>query len=233
MLIGNRMTLSDHTLLRLHVEAVWGVQLSSSAPNEIELSRDAPQPNWRLCVADMAEGRVHIWRPDVTPIAREALRLKVSGTLAGMPDDTSLQGVHREVALSLAAHPRLDETTLHNIVRPLTEADRLLLEAFDPGWQSYYFSPARQPLIGAVVAGQLMSVAHSSRRTSEACELGVHTLPEARRQGYALAATVAWTQEIMQENLIPLYSADAANTASLRLADAAGYRAFAHIAMFE
>jgi RimJ/RimL family protein N-acetyltransferase len=227
------MQISDRTLLRLHVEAVWGVRLSASALNEIELARDTPQPKWRLCAADMAEGRVYIWRADVTSIERAALRLKVSDALAGMPDDTPLQGIDREVALSLAAHPRLDKLTIHDSVRPLTEADQLLLEVFDPGWQSYYFSPARQPLIGAVIAGQLMSVAHSSRRTSEACELGVHTLPEARRKGYALAVTVAWTQGIMQKNLIPLYSADAANTASLRLADAAGYRAFAHIATFE
>lgn len=227
------MEISDRTLLRLHVEAVWNVRLSTSAPNEIELARDAPQPNWRLCAADMAEGRVYIWRSDVTPIAREALRLKANGVLAGMPDDTPLQGVHREVALFLAAHPRLDALTVRKIVRPLTKADHLLIEAFDPGEQDYYFAPARQPLIGAVVAGQLVSVALSSRRTSEACELGVHTLPEARRQGYALAVTVAWTQGIIQENLIPLYSADAANTASLRLAATAGYRAFAHIATFE
>ena len=67
----------------------------------------------------------------------------------------------------------------------------------------------------------------------EACELGIDTLPEARHQGYALAATILWTQAVLQERLVPIYSADAFNTASLRLADAAGYRAFAWLATFE
>ena len=67
----------------------------------------------------------------------------------------------------------------------------------------------------------------------EACELGIDTLPEARRQGYALAATILWTQAVLQERLVPIYSADASNTASLGLADAAGYRAFARLATFE
>lgn len=58
-----------------------------------------------------------------------------------------------------------------------------------------------------------------------------HTsLKEARRKGYALAATVMWAQAVLQERLVPLYSGDASNTASLHLADAAGYRAFARLA---
>ena len=70
-------------------------------------------------------------------------------------------------------------------------------------------------------------MAHSSRRTTEACELGIDTLPEARRRGYALAATVVWSAAIRAEGLTPIYSALAENTASLRLAAAAGYREFA------
>jgi len=78
-----------------------------------------------------------------------------------------------------------------------------------------------------------MSLAHSSRRTKEACELGIDTLPEARRRGYALAATILWTRAVIQEGLVPLYSALAENTASLRLAAAAGYRVFARVAIVE
>jgi len=84
-----------------------------------------------------------------------------------------------------------------------------------------------------VIADQLLSLAHSFRRTREACELGIDTVPEARRKGYALAATILWTRAVLQEGLVPIYSALAENTASLRLADAAGYRAFARIASFE
>jgi RimJ/RimL family protein N-acetyltransferase len=223
----------DRTLLCLHVEAVWGVRLPSLMLNDVELLRDGSQPSWKLCAADQASGRVYMWRPDVTTTEREALLLRVSQALAFPPIRAPLPGVHREVALSLVASPRLDEATARHIARPLTEQDRALVEAFEPDAHHYYFRPERQPLIGVVISGQLLSLAHSSRRTLEACELGIDTRTFARRKGYALAATQVWTQAILQEGLVPIYSADASNIASLHLADAAGYRAFARLATFE
>ena len=83
------------------------------------------------------------------------------------------------------------------------------------------------------IPGRVVSLAHSSRRTHEACELGVDTLPEARRRGYALAVTTLWARMVLQEGLVPLYSALAGNRASLALAAAAGYRVFAHIVTLE
>jgi RimJ/RimL family protein N-acetyltransferase len=233
------MTITDRILLRLHVEAVWGVRLPDPMRDDVELLPGGLEPAWRLCAADLTEGRLHIWRPDVTPTEREVFRHRASEALAGMPmrdfgaPGPSPSGVHREVALSLVASPRLGEETAHGIAQRLTERDRPLVEAYDPGFLDYYFDRARQPLIGVVVSGRILSLAHSSRRTTEACELGVDTLPEARRKGYALAATVVWTRAVIEEGLVPLYSADAANTASLRLADAAGYRAFARLATIE
>jgi GNAT acetyltransferase len=227
------MESTDRMLLRLHVEAVWDVRLPSSLLNDVELLREGSQPSWKLCAADQTAGRVYMWRPDVNEKEREALRLRVSEALAFPPIGAPILGVHREVALSLVSSPRLDEVTARSIARPLTDRDWALVEAFQPDAHDYYFRPERQPLIGVVISGQILSLAHSSRRTAEGCELGIDTLPEARRKGYALAATVVWTQAVLQERLVPLYSADASNTASLRLADATGYRAFARLATFE
>jgi hypothetical protein len=227
------MESTDRTLLRLHVEAVWGVRLPSFALNDIELLRDGSQPSWNLCAADLAEGRLYIWRPDVNALEREALRLRGSEALAFAPLGTPIPGVNREVALSLVDPPLLDEAIARSIARPLTEKDRSLVEAFQPDAHDDFFGLQRQPLIGVVISGRLLSLAHSSRRTPEACELGIDTLPEARRKGYALAATMVWTQAILRESLVPIYSADASNTASLRLADAAGYRNFGRLATFE
>lgn len=224
------MQSTERTLLRLHVEAVWGVRLPSLSANDVELLRDGFQPPWKLCAAEQASGRVYLWRPDVITMEREALRLRGSEALAFPSFDASLPGVHREVALSQVAFPRLDEATARSIARPLTEKDRALIEVFQPDVHDDFFGLEKQPLIGVVIAGQLLSLAHSSRRTPEACELGIDTLPEARRKGYGLAATIVWTQAVLQERLVPIYSADASNTASLRLADAAGYRAFARLA---
>jgi RimJ/RimL family protein N-acetyltransferase len=223
----------DRMLLRLHVEAAWDVRLSSSLLNDVELLREGSQPSWKLCAADQTASRVYIWRPDVDAKEREALRLRGSEALAFPPIVAPIPGVNQEVALSLVTSPRLDEATARNIARPLTDRDWALVEAFEPDDPDYYFRLERLPLIGVVISGQLLSLAHSSRRTPEACELGIDTLPEARRKGYALAATVVWTQAVLRERLAPLYSADASNIASLRLADAAGYRAFARLATIE
>jgi len=118
------------------------------------------------------------------------------------------------------------------MARPLTLQDRALIADFQPDSLSYYLHPDKNPLVGIVVDERLLSIAHSSRRTLHACELGIDTLPEARRKGFALAATIMWTNLILEENLAPIYSADASNTASLGLAVHAGYQSFARIALF-
>src|SRR5713226_7901032 len=123
---------TDRTLLRLHVEAVWGVRLPSFLLNDVELLREGSQPSWKLCAADLAGGRVHIWRPDVNAVEREGLRQRVSEALEFPPIVAPIPGVHREVALSLVASPRLDEASARSIARALTERDRALVEAFHP-----------------------------------------------------------------------------------------------------
>ncbi len=227
------MVSTDRALLRLHVEAVWGVRLPPILQNDIELLRESARPSWKLWATEIAGGRVYIWRPDIDATEREALRLRVNEALALPPTAVPIPGISREVAHSLAASPRLDLDTAHSIARTLTSKDRLLVEAFQPGSFDDYFHSERHPLIGVVISGRLLSLAHSSRRTREACELGIDTLPEARRRGYARAATILWTRAVIQEGLVPLYSALAENTASLRLAAAVGYRVFARIAIVE
>src|SRR5207237_1656741 len=105
------MLSTDRTVLRLHVEAVWGVQLPSLLVNDVELLREGSQPSWKLCAAEIAGGSVHIWRPDVNTAEREALCLRVNQALAFSPPVTPLPGISREVALSLVASPRLDVDT--------------------------------------------------------------------------------------------------------------------------
>jgi len=226
------MESTDRKLLRLHVEAVWNVQLPALIQNEVELLPESFSPPWKLCAAKLADSHVYIWRPDVSIVERAALRSRVNEVMA-VPPEIAVPGVSREVALALRTSPRLDVETARRIARPLTTRDRPLIAAFDPEDPEYYFQPEKYPLIGVVVDGRLLSLALSSRRTRDACELGIDTLPEARRKGYALAATILWAHTILQDGLVPLYSAFADNTASLRLAAAAGYRAFSHIATFE
>jgi GNAT acetyltransferase len=242
------MESTNRRLLRLHVEAVWGVQLPSLIlhTHDFELLREGLQPSWKLFVADVsgvADGdditgdRVNIWRPDVDRMEREALLARANEAMVLSPTVATAPGISREVALHQTALPALDVATSRKIARPLTALDQPLLEAFYPDAANYFSQTtghvAQRPLVGIVIEGRLLCLAHSSRRTSEACELGVDTLPEARRRGYSLAATVLWAEMVAQEGLVPLYSALAENTASLRLAAAAGYRVFARAATIE
>ncbi len=223
----------DRLLLRLHVEAVWGLRLPPLEQNEIALLPESALPDWKLCAAEIAEGRVHIWRPGVERAERERLLARLEEVLLLPASSDPPPGISREVAFHLSANPVSDLATAWRIARPLTDDDYALIEAFEPGEAAYFLRLERRPLIGVIVDERLLSVAHSSRRTAEACELGVNTLPEARRNRYALAAVVAWSAAIVQEGLTPIYSAFATNTASLKLAVAAGYREFARAATVE
>ena len=226
------MITEDRTLLRQHVEAVWGVRLPAINRNEVTLLPESILPAWKLYAADIAEGRVHIWRPDGETVERVSLLARLNAALLEPPTVIS-PGIRREVAFRLAEPPVVDLSTARLLARALTRDDYALVEAFWPGEASYVFQAACSPPIGVIADGRLLSLAHSSRRTAEACELGIDTLPEARRKGYALAATIVWSEAIKQEGLVPIYSALADNAASLALAVRAGYREFARAATVE
>ena len=221
------MLSTPRALLRLHIEAVWGVQLPPITQNTVELLREGIQPSWKLYAAEMAGEQVAIWRPDVATSEREALLERAREALAVPPTGHVAPHISREVALHQVASPAISIEAAQHVARLLTSEDQTLVDIFEPGEVGYYFHPDRRPLVGVVVNGRLLSLAHSSRRTAQACELGIDTLPEARRKGYALAATLLWAASVTQEGLIAFYSASAENTASLALAAAAGYRAFA------
>ena len=227
------MVSTQRALLRLHIEAVWGVQLPPIIQIVVELLREGIQPPWKLYAAEMAGEQVAIWRPDVVAPEREELLVRVSEAFTFPPTERVDPDISREVVLHQVASPTMSVAAAQRVARLLTPDDQALVEIFDPGNVEYYFHPDRRPLIGVIVDERLVSLACSSRRTAEACELGIDTLPGARRKGYALAATLLWAAEVTQEGRVAFYSASADNTASLGLASAAGYRAFARAATIE
>jgi hypothetical protein len=227
------MMLTDRAMLHLHIEAVWGVKLPPVEANEMCLLPESVRPGWRLCAADLAEERVLIWREGVVAAGERADLLARLDEAWRLPEGAAPPDISREVAFRLAAVPALDLVAAQHTARPLTSDDYALIEAFQPGAAESMLRPELRPLMGVVVDGRLLSLAHSSRRTAEACELGIDTLPAVRRRGYALAATVTWSAAILTEGLTPLYSALAENSASLRLAAAAGYRRFVRAVTIE
>jgi RimJ/RimL family protein N-acetyltransferase len=218
------MAIDDRTLCRLHIEAVWDIQLPPIIQNAVEIQSSSNQPPWLLYIAQVANERISIWRANVDSSTRQSLLQQAEDALAHsrQPDE---MGIEREIALKFTGQSRMTLAQAQRLAQPIVEQN--VVEAFQPGAAQYFFERGREPLFGTIRDGRLLSIAHSSRRTPEVCELGIETLPEARRQGYALAATILWTHAVLRENLVPIYSALAQNTASLALAAAAGYRIFA------
>ena len=77
--------------------------------------------------------------------------------------------------------------------------------------------------------GEIVSVAvtHASpeeREPGGTLEIGVETVPAARRRGYAVSCLSGLTKEILGRNLVPEYRCTYSNAASAKVARAAGYR---------
>ena len=219
-------------LLRLHVEAGWGVRLPPLVGGgEHACLPGGAVPEWAVYVAELTGGvRMRIRRnEDITADALAPLWQAAEAALTA--SSAPPPSITREVALHQAVAPTLDVEAARALARPLDAWDRAAIEEFEPGESLYYLdAPQRMPVIGAFLDGRLAAIAHSSRRTAEACELGVDTVGWARRRGLGLAVTVLWAAIVRDEGLVPLYSALAENTASLALAHAAGYRPFARAA---
>jgi len=215
---------TDRTLLRLHVEAVWQLTLPplEETLSELVLSASLPVlPPWSLYLGTFGgEEQVAIWSPKVAPNAR--VQLLQQAHWAGVAWNSTLRMRH-EVAFHAPVVSVEQQARARQLARVLDSADSALIEAFEPGSAPYFLHPSHAPCIGVVIAGQLVSIAHSSRRTPRACELGINTLEGERRHGYAKAATTLWTALVEQQGLVPVYSAFAWNTASLQLAEAVGY----------
>lgn len=212
--------MTERELLRLHIEAVWNLSLPALDEDEHELVLTQTLPPWSLYLGAFAHEQVAIWHPEVTPEQRSQY-LEKARKADVVRDQTP--GMRREVVFQHPIISPQQQVQAQQRARILTEADADLIEAFEAESAPYFLNPRAAPCIGVVVDGRLVSIAHSSRQTPAACELGINTLPEARRRGYAAAATILWTALVQQKRLVPIYSAFAWNTASLRLAQAVGY----------
>ena len=218
--------MTDRELLRLHVEACWALTLPPLGESSRDLvltdSTDATadRPPWSLYLGAFANTEVAIWRAGIAPDQRRHLLERAHQ--AGAVWEPALE-MRREVVFAAPGLTPPREEQARHVARVLTADDAERIEAFEAGSAAYFLNPHMAPCVGVVVDGQVVSIAHSSRQTTAACELGINTLPEARRQGYATAATTLWTALVQRRGLMPIYSAFAWNTASLNLAQVVGY----------
>ncbi len=212
--------MTGREFLRRHIEAVWGIAVPPLGQPVVALAAAGPLPPWTLYQASLARGLVTIWRPSVSSEERGVL-LRRAYEATDAFDATN--GMRREVVLWHNNVPHVERDRAQPLARVLTPGDAGLLDAFAPDGAAHYLGPEVAPCVGVIAQGRLVSVAHSARRTAAACELGIDTLLDARRQGYARTATLAWAGAVRREGLTPIYSAFADNVASLRLAASAGF----------
>ena len=222
------MALSDLEFLRRHIEAVWDLHVPPLASGDNDLPPGPASPPWSLHLSYRANGTVvRCWGWTVPQEARRVLLARAEEALARPTSETVGPAITREVILRREAEPRLSPAEAARLARPFTVQDATALRASRIAAR---LEPASAPQCGVVVDGEVMALAHSSRRTAFACELGVETVPHVRRSGYALAATVLWTEAVLAEGLLPIYSAHLENAGSLALAHAAGFRELARAA---
>jgi RimJ/RimL family protein N-acetyltransferase len=207
-------------LLRLHIEAVWGLTLPPFDESAHELVLSGQSPPWSLYVGTFAGEQLVIWHPEVTP--ERWLLLLEHARQAGVTWEETY-AMRREVVFQAPIISPRQQAYALQFARVLNADDADLLDAMWPEEAPIVLKWQQAPYVGVVVDGRLVSVAHNSRRTPSACELGIDTLPDARRKGYAAAATTLWTALVQGQGLVPIYSAFVWNIPSVRLAQSVGY----------
>jgi RimJ/RimL family protein N-acetyltransferase len=212
--------MTQRELLRLHLEAGWSLTLPALDPPTQDFTVTQGLPPWSLYLATLAKEQVAIWQLKVMTEQRPLLRAQAGK--AGLAWDQTLQ-MRREVVFQAPLVSPQQQAYARQLARMLDAGDAARIDAFEGGSASYFLNPQMAPCVGVLIDDRLVSIAHSSRQTPAACELGINTLPDARRRGYAAAATTLWTAIVQRKGLVPIYSAFAWNAASLRLATSIGY----------
>ena len=107
----------------------------------------------------------------------------------------------------------------------VTQANSHVLQPGFTGWMKEVDDA--QPFYAVVVDSRAVSTCGTVRRSVHGIEVGVDTLDDYRRRGYAKRAVAAWCRAVRQENLIGFYSTSWSNAASLALANSLGLKPFA------
>ena len=77
---------------------------------------------------------------------------------------------------------------------------------------------------GKIVSVAVTHAAPEERESGGTLEIGVETIPRARRKGYAVSCLSGLTKLILRRGLTPEYRCTCSNVASAKVARAAGYR---------
>lgn len=95
------------------------------------------------------------------------------------------------------------------------------------GWVAGEIAAGRGPVLAVREGGHAVSICFCARRSARAAEAGVETAAAFRGRGYAPRVAAAWARRVSEEGLIPIYSTDWSNGASLAVARKLGLAPFA------
>jgi len=201
-------------LMRLHVEALFTHDANNRLLRGNEPSgAEAP----RFFLGRTADGPVIRFRHDVddeTRHALEAAALESEANVARFEEILARSAPVRNTWLGPAfSFPESSESI--DVVH-VTNDNAQVLEAFLRDW----IADVRigQPLFATLVGGHAVSVCCTVRRTSDAHEAGVETVPAFRGHGYAAQVVAAWARAVREGGQTPLYSTSWQNEASCAVA---------------
>lgn len=123
--------------------------------------------------------------------------------------------------------PAAESPAFAESCRLLKASEAPLLEAAFAGCGSEL--PSAAPYAGCFAEGQLAAICRSVRKTScsdsfaAVHEAGIETRPAFRRRGCAGRALASWSAALLEQEIVPLYSALMENIASQQLAKKSGW----------
>ena len=116
-------------------------------------------------------------------------------------------------------------------LRPIDDAiavhDEALLDVHFSGWVHGEIDAGRSPVMAVYEKDHPVSICFCARRSSTAAEAGIETAVAYRGRGYAPRVATAWAAAVRAAGLIPIYSANWENHASLAVARKLGLVPFA------
>ncbi len=116
----------------------------------------------------------------------------------------------------------------NEVVRLLTVADVERLakapsEVQGNGYTTFHEMVTAGIAAGAIVAGELVALAHVYAETRLHVDIGVSTLAEWREKGFATAAAALVAKRVQEQGKVPVWSCGEDNAASRRVAEKLGF----------
>jgi RimJ/RimL family protein N-acetyltransferase len=217
------ITMNVRELMRFHVEALFAHDVNGRLLRGNEPSgAEAP----RFFLGRTADGPVIRFRHDLDDDTRHELEAAanddaVNATLESEANPSPFEEILGRTApvrntwlgpaFSFPAESSESIDAVH-----VTNDNAQVLNAFLRDW----IPDIRigQPLFAQIVGGNAVAVCCTVRRTSDAHEAGVETVPAFRGHGYAAQVVAAWARAVREGGQTPLYSTSWQNEASRAVA---------------